>query len=98
MVDVAQEEERRGPRNPPEGPVGLGAGSWGGVLERAVTELGRDNVTDGAAALTYYGVLSIFPADHRPGAGAGTGRPLGHAAAGAEPRQARAGAGAAHRH
>src|SRR5437763_5234087 len=62
MVDVAQEQERRGPGNPPEGPVGLGAGSWGGVLKRTVTELGRDNVTDWAAALTYYGVLSIFPA------------------------------------
>jgi membrane protein len=31
------------------------------VLKRTVTEFGDDNVTVWAAALTYYGVLSIFP-------------------------------------
>jgi membrane protein len=36
--------------------------SWWGVLKRTVTEFRADNVTDWAAALTYYGVLSIFPA------------------------------------
>ena len=36
--------------------------SWWGVLKRTVTEFRDDNVTDWAAALTYYGVLSIFPA------------------------------------
>jgi membrane protein len=33
-----------------------------GVLKRTAKEFQRDNVTDWAAALTYYGVLSIFPA------------------------------------
>jgi membrane protein len=32
------------------------------TLKRTVKEFQRDNVTDWAAALTYYGVLSIFPA------------------------------------
>jgi membrane protein len=32
------------------------------VLKRTVTEFKADNVTDWAAALTYYGVLAIFPA------------------------------------
>jgi membrane protein len=36
--------------------------SWGGVLKRTVREFRADNLTDWAAALTYYGVLSIFPA------------------------------------
>ena len=36
--------------------------SWRRVLRRTVTEFREDNVTDWAAALTYYGVLSIFPA------------------------------------
>jgi membrane protein len=32
------------------------------VLKRTITEFRADNVTDWAAALTYYGVLAIFPA------------------------------------
>jgi membrane protein len=36
--------------------------SWWQVLKRTVAEFREDNVTDWAAALTYYGVLSIFPA------------------------------------
>ena len=35
---------------------------WGGVLKRTITEFKEDNLTDWAAALTYYGVLAIFPA------------------------------------
>ena len=40
----------------------LPRGSWKGVLGRTFREFKADNVTDWAAALTYYGVLSIFPA------------------------------------
>jgi membrane protein len=36
--------------------------SWGEVLKRTVSEFREDNLTDWAAALTYYAVLSIFPA------------------------------------
>jgi membrane protein len=35
---------------------------WGGVLKRTVSESRADNLPDLAAALTYYGILSIFPA------------------------------------
>jgi membrane protein len=36
--------------------------SKGAVLKRTVREFREDNLTDWAAALTYYGVLAIFPA------------------------------------
>ncbi|MEA5360510.1 YihY/virulence factor BrkB family protein [Amycolatopsis sp., V23-08] len=45
----------------PEGPTELSKRSWREVLKRTVHQFGRDNLTDWAAALTYYGVLSIFP-------------------------------------
>src|SRR5436305_3933789 len=60
--DVAQEQADQESRRPPENLGELRARSWGGVLKRTVTEFKQDNVTDWAAALTYYGVLSIFPA------------------------------------
>ena len=37
-------------------------GSLGQTLKRTVSEFKEDALTDSAAALTYYGVLSIFPA------------------------------------
>jgi membrane protein len=43
-------------------PTDLGVRSWAGVLKRTVTEFKEDNLTDWAAALTYYGILAIFPA------------------------------------
>jgi membrane protein len=46
----------------PEEPTDLGARSWWGVLRRTVREFRQDNLTDWAAALTYYAILSIFPA------------------------------------
>lgn len=46
----------------PEKPSQLGTRSWFGVLKRTIREFKEDNVTDWAAALTYYGVLAIFPA------------------------------------
>jgi membrane protein len=45
-----------------DAPTDLGKGSWWGVLKRTVTEFQDDNLTDWAAALTYYAILSIFPA------------------------------------
>src|SRR5215204_3843939 len=47
---------------PPETPGKLGTKDWTGVLKRTISEFKDDNLTDWAAALTYYGVLSIFPA------------------------------------
>jgi len=42
--------------------IALGRRSWGGVLKRTFKGFKADNLTDWGAALTYYGVLSIFPA------------------------------------
>ncbi|MGK5501298.1 YihY/virulence factor BrkB family protein [Streptomyces sp. URMC 125] len=60
-------EEQRGERaaetgETPRKPADLPKRSWTGVLKRTVAEFRDDNLTDWAAALTYYGVLSIFPA------------------------------------
>ena len=48
--------------DPPDNPTELHARSWAAVLRRTVREFKRDNVTDWAAALTYYGLLALFPA------------------------------------
>ncbi|MDQ3858176.1 MAG: YihY/virulence factor BrkB family protein [Actinomycetota bacterium] len=50
------------PRDAADQPTELSGGSWIAVLKRTVAEFRADNLTDWAAALTYYGVLSIFPA------------------------------------
>ena len=47
---------------PPDKPTKLTAGAWGGVVKRTFREFSADNATDWAAALTYYAILSIFPA------------------------------------
>src|SRR3954454_4148375 len=62
---TTRERERTSSRNgggAPETPAKLGRRSWFGVLRRTVREFKEDNLTDWAAALTYYGVLAIFPA------------------------------------
>ena len=55
--DTAPEEDTG-----PQSPTDLSKRSWIGVLKRSVTEFQDDNLTDWAAALTYYAVLAIFPA------------------------------------
>jgi len=45
----------------PETPAKLKPRSWAGVLKRTVSEFKEDKLTVWAAALTYYGILSIFP-------------------------------------
>jgi membrane protein len=54
---AATVDERRAPDDVSD----LPKQSFKGVLKRAWREFSDDNVTDWAAALTYYGVLSIFP-------------------------------------
>ncbi|MFF5446359.1 YihY/virulence factor BrkB family protein [Streptomyces sp. NPDC012888] len=46
----------------PDSPTDLGRKSWVAVLRRTVKEFTDDELADRAAALTYYGVLAIFPA------------------------------------
>jgi membrane protein len=50
------------PRSAPGAPTALPARSWGAAIKRTVSEFREDDLTDLAAALTYYGVLAIFPA------------------------------------
>jgi membrane protein len=55
-------EQTRQHERAPDKPTDLSARSWRGVLRRTIAEFKEDNLTDWAGALTYYGVLSIFPA------------------------------------
>src|SRR5919198_1660925 len=43
-------------------PVGLPRDTWGATLTRTVREFKEDRLNHWAAALTYYAILSIFPA------------------------------------
>jgi len=45
----------------PESPTKLKGKGLVGALKRTFKQFGEDNISDWAAALTYYGVLSIFP-------------------------------------
>ncbi|WEH40691.1 YihY/virulence factor BrkB family protein [Streptomyces sp. AM 2-1-1] len=61
------ETENAGPdpeveRNAPDAPTGMPKRSWWAVLKRTATEFKDDELSDRAAALTYYSVLSLFPA------------------------------------
>ncbi|MFG2680339.1 YihY/virulence factor BrkB family protein [Streptomyces sp. NPDC048392] len=49
-------------RRAPDEPTQLGKRSWWAVLKGTVREFRNDELADRAAALTYYGVLSLFPA------------------------------------
>jgi membrane protein len=57
---MAQEVEDRTERA--EEPTDLKKRSWWETLKRTAKEFSEDNLTDWAAALTYYSILSIFPA------------------------------------
>jgi membrane protein len=46
----------------PDEPTDLGGRGWWAALKRTFKEFKEDNLTDWAAALTYYSVLAIFPA------------------------------------
>jgi membrane protein len=54
------DQKRSGRR--PEGPAHPRKGSAFQTIKRTLTEFSEDNLTDSAAALTYYAILSIFPA------------------------------------
>ena len=59
--DVRETGRRSRGRDEPEQPTDLPKPAWGGVFKRTLREFSDDNLTDLAAALTYYGVLAIFP-------------------------------------
>ncbi len=54
--------EPAGDQPPPESPTELPRRSWTGVLKRTFAGYSKDNLSDWAAALTYYGILAMFPA------------------------------------
>jgi membrane protein len=58
--DTSRENRSRG--GTAERPTQLPGGSWWAAVKRTVREFQVDNLKDWAAALTYYSVLSIFPA------------------------------------
>ncbi|GAB7047722.1 YihY/virulence factor BrkB family protein [Catenuloplanes indicus] len=55
------DESPASPEEGPDSPAQLSGNSLWNAIKRTVTEFQDDNLTDWAAALTYYGVLSIFP-------------------------------------
>jgi membrane protein len=60
-------DDRYGPdpsveRRAPDGPTKLPKRSWVAAMRGTLREFKDDELTDRAAALTYYGVLSLFPA------------------------------------
>jgi membrane protein len=59
---MATSDARRARRDAPEGVTDLSVSSWTDALKRTVKAFREDKLTDWAAALTYYGVLAIFPA------------------------------------
>ncbi len=52
---------RSGAGEPPQAPTQVIRSSWKDVVKRTVREFKEDDLTLLAAALTYYGVLSLFP-------------------------------------
>jgi membrane protein len=61
-TETGTREGRFAREHEPGKPTELRGRSWFGVLKRTVTEFKKDNLTDWAAALTYYGILALFPA------------------------------------
>src|SRR4029450_13354837 len=61
MTDLTEAQDRR--RRADYRPVGADdRASLLATVKRTVTEFREDNMSDWAAALTYYGLLSLFPA------------------------------------
>lgn len=62
MSSTASPQPAARTSEPADGPLELRRSSLRGVAQRVWREARSDGLTDWAAALTYYGVLSIFPA------------------------------------
>jgi membrane protein len=58
----ATDAEQTRPGRRPQGPAHARRGSLMQTMKRTWSEFSEDNLTDSAAALTYYAILSIFPA------------------------------------
>jgi membrane protein len=53
--------ERVSGREAPRAPTDMPKSGWLAILKRSLREFKHDDVTDRAAALTYFGVLALFP-------------------------------------
>src|SRR3954451_10416596 len=64
MTDTPAPAGSRQPPAPqaPSSPADIPAGGWLNTAKRAFAEFRDDEMTTWAAALTYYAVLSLFPA------------------------------------
>ncbi|WP_405819646.1 YihY family inner membrane protein [Streptomyces sp. NBC_01390] len=54
--------DERVERRAPDAPTDLPRSSWWAVAKGTAKEFQKDELTDRAAALTYYGILALFPA------------------------------------
>lgn len=62
-TDLEDVQREPGPdQDPPESPTKLPKRSWFKVIKGAAREFSDDNLSDTAAALTYYAIQAIFPA------------------------------------
>jgi membrane protein len=59
---ATRSERQTGRGREADKPTDLPRSAWGGVLKRTFKEFSEDNLTDWAAALTYYGIVAMFPA------------------------------------
>src|SRR3954463_12657921 len=57
----AAETSQRATRDAPDKPTDLPKQSWPSILKRTFKQFSEDQLTTWAAALTYFGVLSLFP-------------------------------------
>ena len=62
MATTEQDSRRASANEEPDSPTDLKGQGWMAALKRTGKEFSDDNLTDWAAALTYYGILALFPA------------------------------------
>ena len=55
------DRKRFGRDESPDNPTDIPKDSWPTILKRTVKQFGEDQLTTWAAALTYFGILSLFP-------------------------------------
>ena len=60
--DAEASRDAAAARSEPDSPSDVQGRGWWQVLKKTIAEFREDNLTDWAAALTYYAILSIFPA------------------------------------
>jgi membrane protein len=61
-TDTSRQADTLENKSEPRKPTDLSKAGWVEILKRSVREFKHDDITDRAAALTYFGVLAIFPA------------------------------------